>query len=111
MPTGTSPARGSMRVAVIGTGRVGVITCVALSTMGHEVVGTDVDAEKIDLLARAVPPFFEPGLDEALARESASGRLRFTASAAEALADAGLIFICVGTPSRPDGEANLIAVE
>jgi UDPglucose 6-dehydrogenase len=100
-----------MRVAVMGTGRVGVVTCVALSRMGHEVVGTDVDAAKIDLLRRAVPPFFEPGLEEALAEESASGRLTFTTEPGEALPGAEIIFICVGTPSRPDGEANLIAVE
>jgi UDPglucose 6-dehydrogenase len=100
-----------MRVAVMGTGRVGVVTCVALSTMGHEVVGTDVDTDKIDLLRRAVPPFFEPGLEETLTRECASGRLSFTTSAAEALATAEIVFICVGTPARDDGEANLIAVE
>jgi UDPglucose 6-dehydrogenase len=100
-----------MRVAVIGTGRVGVITCVAMSEMGHRVTGTDVDAEKIDLLRRAVPPFFEPGLEEALGREAASGRLTFTTSVQEALSDAEIVFICVGTPARADGEANLIAVE
>ena len=100
-----------MRVAVMGTGRVGVVTCVALSRMGHDVVGTDVDIDKIDLLRRAEPPFFEPGLEEALAEESASGRLSFTTDPAEALPGAEIVFICVGTPSRPDGEANLIAVE
>ncbi|MEX0985656.1 MAG: UDP-glucose/GDP-mannose dehydrogenase family protein [Actinomycetota bacterium] len=100
-----------MRVAVMGTGRVGVVTCVALSRMGHDVIGTDVDAEKIELLRRAVPPFYEPGLQDALSEGCASGRLTFTVEAADALRTAEIIFICVGTPARADGEANLIAVE
>ena len=100
-----------MRVAVMGTGRVGVVTCVALSKLGHEVVGTDVDRDKIDLLRRGVAPFFEPGLATALLEESGSGRLTFTTSVAEALPGAEVVFICVGTPARADGEANLIAVE
>ncbi len=100
-----------MRVAVMGTGRVGVVTCVALSRMGHDVIGTDVDAEKIELLRRAVPPFYEPGLEDALGEGCASGHLTFTVEAADALRTAEIIFICVGTPARADGEANLIAVE
>ena len=101
----------AVKVAVIGTGRVGLISCVALSAMGHEVVGTDVDLEKIELLTQGIPPFFEPDLEEALARETAGGRLRFATSTKDALADAEIVFICVGTPSREDGEANLLAVE
>jgi UDPglucose 6-dehydrogenase len=100
-----------MRVAVMGTGRVGVVTCVALARIGHDVIGTDVDAEKIALLQRAVPPFYEPGLEEALGAECAAGRLAFTTAVAEALGTAEVVFICVGTPARADGEANLIAVE
>lgn len=100
-----------MNVAVIGTGRVGVVTCVASAALGHEVIGTDVDADKIAMLQRGVPPFFEPGLEEALGEELAAGRLSFTVHAAEAIARAEVIFICVGTPARADGEANLVAVE
>lgn len=100
-----------MRVAVMGTGRVGVVTCVAFAHLGHEVVGTDVDVEKIVLLQRDVPPFYEPGLEDALRAESASGRLTFTTDIAEALSTAEVVFICVGTPARADGEANLLAVE
>lgn len=95
----------------MGTGRVGLVSCVAFATLGHEVVGTDVDGEKIALLDRGIPPFYEPGLEEALAREMAAHRLSFTVSAAEALRGAEVVFICVGTPSRADGEANLLAVE
>jgi UDPglucose 6-dehydrogenase len=100
-----------MRVAVIGTGRVGLVTCVAFARLGHDVIGTDVDGEKIELLQRGIPPFYEPGLEEALGQELVSGRLSFTADASEALCDAEIVFVCVGTPSRSDGEANLIAVE
>lgn len=100
-----------MNVAVIGTGRVGVVTCVACAVMGHEVVGTDVDAEKIALLGQGISPFYEPDLDDALSREIAGGRLSFTSDAAEAIRDAEVIFICVGTPARQDGESNLLAVE
>ena len=100
-----------MNVAVMGTGRVGLITCVALANMGHEVVGTDVDEEKIGLLSRGIPTFYEPGLEDALVREMGSGRLTFTSHAADALREAEVVFICVGTPARADGEANLLAVE
>jgi UDPglucose 6-dehydrogenase len=100
-----------VKITVMGTGHVGLVTCVTLATLGHEVVGTDVDSEKIELLRRGIPPFFEPGLEEALAQGSAAGRLSFTDSAAEALRDAEVVFICVGTPARADGEANLLAVE
>jgi UDPglucose 6-dehydrogenase len=100
-----------VKITVMGTGHVGLITCVTLATLGHEVVGTDVDSEKIELLRRGIPPFFEPGLEEALDQGSAAERLAFTDSAAEALRDAEVVFICVGTPARADGEANLLAVE
>ncbi len=101
----------AVKVAVIGTGRVGLVSCVALAALGHEVAGTDVDTEKIELLSRGVPPFFEPGLENALAEQLDARRLSFTGSAAGALAGAEIVFICVGTPSRQDGEANLLAVE
>lgn len=100
-----------MRIAVIGTGRVGLVSCVAFASLGHEVAGLDVDGEKIALLRQGIPPFFEPGLEEALVREMAEGRLSFTAEPAEALHEAEVVFICVGTPARADGEANLVAVE
>ena len=100
-----------MKVAIIGTGHVGVVTCVAVASMGHEAVGFDVDSEKISLLQRAIAPFHEPGLNEALARELSAGRLAFTDAPAEAMHAAAIVFICVGTPAGPDGEANLLAME
>ena len=100
-----------MRIAVMGTGHVGLITCVAFAELGHKVIGSDVDAEKIGLLQRGVPPFFEPGLEEAMQSAASSGRLTFTTDAAEALREVEAVFICVGTPARANGEANLVAME
>ena len=100
-----------MKVAVIGTGHVGLVTCVALAKMGHEVVGTDIDAEKIALLQDGVSPFFEPQLEESLREEMARSRLSFTSRASEAVAGATVVFICVGTPARASGDANLVAIE
>ena len=95
----------------MGTGHVGLVTCVTFAGIGHEVVGTDVDVEKVELLQRGIPPFFEPGLEEAMKEESASGRLSFSTVAADALRDAEVVFICVGTPARANGDANLLAME
>jgi UDPglucose 6-dehydrogenase len=100
-----------MKVTVIGTGHVGLVTCVTLSVLGHDVIGTDVDDDKISLLQEGIPPFYEEGLEEALASELGASRLRFVTDAEEALREAEVVFICVGTPARTDGEANLIAIE
>lgn len=100
-----------MRVVVIGVGHVGLVTAATLAHMGHDVTGLDEDSSKISMLEQGKAPFFEPGLPELLASTTASGRLRFTQTAAEAMPGAEVAFICVGTPSRPDGEANLLAVE
>ena len=100
-----------MNIAVMGTGHVGLVSCVALARMGHEVVGFDVDEEKVSLLQRGVTPFHEPDLDAALHSELDGGRVRFTARASDALARASVVFICVGTPMGEDGEAELHAME
>jgi UDPglucose 6-dehydrogenase len=100
-----------MKVAVIGTGHVGLVTSVALASLGHEVVGSDADHEKMALLERGTTPFYEPGLQDALDTETAAGRLSFNGDAARALAGAEVIFVCVGTPARANGKANLVAIE
>jgi UDPglucose 6-dehydrogenase len=100
-----------MRVAVIGTGHVGLVTGAALADLGHEVVGCDSDPEKIAALERGSSPFFEPGLQELLTKGVEGGRLSFTSDSAEAVASAEVVFICVGTPPLATGEANLLAVE
>ena len=88
------------RIAVFGTGYLGATHAAGMAELGHEVIGVDVDAAKVARLARGEVPFFEPGLPEILARHVASGRLRFTTDAAEAMAFADVVFIGVGTPQK-----------
>src|SRR5664279_146219 len=88
------------RIAVFGTGYLGATHAAGMAELGHEVLGVDVDAEKVARLSRGDVPFFEPGLPEMLASHVESGRLRFTTDAAEAMAFADVIFIGVGTPQR-----------
>ncbi len=100
-----------MNIAVIGTGHVGLVTCVALAHLGHRVAGTDSDGEKIALLQRGSSPFYEPGLDDLLSQGIATGGLVFRQTIAEAVPGATVVFICVGTPPRADGDASLLSVE
>ncbi|WP_159498932.1 UDP-glucose/GDP-mannose dehydrogenase family protein [Microbacterium sp. 18062] len=93
-----------MRLSVIGCGYLGAVHAAAMASIGHEVVGIDVDARKIESLSRGEAPFFEPGLPEILTEGIASGRLRFTTDMAEA-AGAKVHFIGVGTPQVKDGYA------
>ncbi|NGO41087.1 UDP-glucose dehydrogenase family protein [Streptomyces ureilyticus] len=101
-----------MRLTVIGTGYVGAVHAACMAEIGHEVLGVDIDAERIAALAAGRPPFFEPGLGAMLKRTVGSGRLRFTTSMAEAARFAATHFVCVGTPQRPgSGAADLRHVE
>jgi UDPglucose 6-dehydrogenase len=99
-----------MRVAVIGTGHVGLAAAVTLAEFGHRVVGIDSDSTKIGLLADGIAPFHEPGLADMLNANIARGRLSFSTSISD-LNGAEVVFICVGTPAKATGEADLIAVE
>ena len=100
-----------MILGVIGTGHVGTITSLSLASVGHRVVGCDADPEKVKALAEGRMPFHEPGGQELLEEQLASHRLTFTTETAGAVSDADVVFICVGTPARASGEANLLAVE
>lgn len=93
-----------MRLSVIGCGYLGAVHAAAMVSIGHEVVGIDVDAAKIEALSRGDAPFFEPGLPEILAEGIASGRLTFSTDMADA-AGAKVHFIGVGTPQVKDGYA------
>lgn len=95
------------KVAVVGAGRTGVATALAVASLGHEVVCTDVDAERVEQLARGVSPFEEADLEQHLQRELAAGRLSFLVSAGSAVGDAGVVFVCVPTPSLDDGTSDL----
>ncbi|WP_432068679.1 UDP-glucose dehydrogenase family protein [Streptomyces sp. C10-9-1] len=94
-----------MRLTVIGTGYLGAVHAACMADIGHDVLGVDVDPEKITALTEGRTPFYEPGLDDVLARTLASGRLRFTTSLREAAAHGEVHFICVGTPQQPGSPA------
>jgi UDPglucose 6-dehydrogenase len=97
-----------LRIAMIGTGYVGLVSGACLSEFGHSVTCIDKDAAKVAALRGGAIPIFEPGLDEVVAANVRAGRLSFATEMAEAVADAEAVFIAVGTPSRRgDGHADL----
>ncbi|MBA2724552.1 MAG: UDP-glucose/GDP-mannose dehydrogenase family protein, partial [Actinobacteria bacterium] len=100
-----------MRVGIVGVGHVGLPTAAALAHIGHDVVAMDSDSEKIESLDAGEMPFYEEGMDVLVAEGISTGRLKFTTEIAELVSDAEVVFICVGTPPRSSGEANLLAVE
>ncbi|HZN71487.1 MAG TPA: UDP-glucose/GDP-mannose dehydrogenase family protein [Micromonosporaceae bacterium] len=93
------------RLTFLGTGYLGATYAICFAELGYEVLGVDVDGPKIEKLANGTVPFHEPGLDELLHKNLATGRLRFTTDFAEAAEFGDVHFICVGTPQRPDGMA------
>jgi len=100
-----------MKISVIGCGYLGAVHAASMAELGHEVVGIDVDTAKIDDLAQAKAPFYEPGFEELLVRSLATGRLRFSTDLADA-AGARVHFVCVGTPQkRSEYAADLHFVE
>ncbi|HEV3145674.1 MAG TPA: UDP-glucose/GDP-mannose dehydrogenase family protein [Gemmataceae bacterium] len=96
-----------MKITVIGTGYVGLVTATCLAESGNEVIGLDTDARKIDTLESGRLPIYEPGLLELVQRNHREGRLVFTTDYAKAIPSARLIFLAVGTPSTLDGQADL----
>ena len=100
-----------MKIAVIGTGYVGLVTAAGLAEFGHTVIGTDKDAAKIELISRGTSPIYEPGLEDLLKRTLASGNLSFSADVDATIREAGVIFVCVGTPQDEDGRADMSQIE
>lgn len=96
-----------MKLTMVGTGYVGLVTGVCLANTGNDVTCLDVDAAKVERLRRGESPIYEPGLNELLARTIKQGRLKFTTDAAAAHRDADMIFVCVGTPSDERGHTDL----
>ena len=94
-----------MKIAVAGTGYVGLVTGVCLASKGHQVVCVDVDEKKVEIMRQGKSPIYEPGLSE-LMKDNMS-RLSFTTDYAKAYKNAEVIFIGVGTPEKKDGSANL----
>ncbi|HUU57210.1 MAG TPA: UDP-glucose/GDP-mannose dehydrogenase family protein [bacterium] len=99
-----------MRIAVVGTGYVGLVTGACFADLGNEVVCADIDEGKIAMLKGGETPIFEPGLEEKVRINAKVGRLSFTADVAEAVKKSKIIFIAVGTPPKPNGEADLSQV-
>ena len=94
-------------IAVFGLGYVGCVTAACFAELGYRVVGVDVDARKVKAIQDGQSPFYEPGLEPLIAKHIASGLLSATLSTADALRDADFAFLCVGTPSAPNGNLNL----
>lgn len=99
-----------MKVAVIGTGYVGLVSGTCFSDLGNSVICVDNNAEKVQVLQNHEVPFFEPGLDTCMKRNSQADRLTFTTSTKEAVIDSEVVFIAVGTPPKENGTADLSAV-
>ncbi|MBQ7544779.1 MAG: UDP-glucose/GDP-mannose dehydrogenase family protein [Synergistaceae bacterium] len=100
-----------MKLVVIGTGYVGLVTGTCFARYGNNVICVDVNEERVETLRKGTVPFYEPGLEEMMTRNMREGRLSFTSSTAEALEGAEACFICVGTPQAPDGSANMVYIQ
>jgi UDPglucose 6-dehydrogenase len=100
-----------MKIAVVGTGYVGLTTGACLAEIGHTVICNDIDESKIAKLKKGICPIFEAGLPELLTKHLKSGKLYFSTSIQETIKDAQAIFICVGTPPKKDGSPDLSFME
>ena len=96
-----------MKIAVVGTGYVGLVTGTCFAEMGVDVTCVDVDAQKIENLKNGIVPIYEPGIEELIAKNSKAGRLHFTTNLIECLDDVQVVFSAVGTPPDEDGSADL----
>src|SRR4030095_9816657 len=96
-----------IKICMIGTGYVGLVSGACLADFGHHVVCVDIDGARIDRLKEGEIPIYEPGLKDVVANNVRAERLHFTKSLAEAVKDADVVFIGVGTPSMADGGTDL----
>lgn len=95
------------KIAVAGTGYVGLVAGVCFAEVGHQVTCVDIDENKVNMMKQGISPIYEKGLEELMQKNYAAGRLNYTTDYAKAYKDADAIFIGVGTPELPDGSANL----
>jgi UDPglucose 6-dehydrogenase len=100
-----------MKIAIIGTGYVGLVTGTCFAEGGHEVICVDCDAAKVEMLRAGRMPIYEPGLEDLVKKNVAAGRLSFTMSTAEGVERSDVIFIAVPTPPQPDGSVDLSFIE
>ena len=96
-----------MKITIVGSGYVGLVTGACFSEVGINVQCVDVNEAKIENLKKGIVPIYEPGLDKMIVRNMEKGRLQFTTSLSEALKDSEIVFISVGTPPDEDGSADL----
>ena len=99
-----------MKITCIGTGYVGLVTGTCFADLGNEVICLDIDKEKVEKLNQGISPIYEPGLQELILRNKKEERLKFTTDKKSAIQHADIIFICVGTPQKHNGDADLEAV-
>jgi UDPglucose 6-dehydrogenase len=99
------------RICIVGTGYVGLVTGTCFAEVGHHVICVDNDPKKVDMLQKGGIPIYEPGLEELVKKNTASGQLRFTGQIAEGVKESEVIFIAVPTPPRPDGSVDMSFVE
>src|SRR5512136_380006 len=100
-----------MRLSIIGTGYVGLVTGTCFAEVGHSVVCVDNDAKKVELLRQGGIPIYEPGLEDIVKRNVAANRLRFSTEIADGVKNSDVIFIAVPTPPKPDGSVDMSFVE
>src|SRR3954464_9464523 len=100
-----------MKLTIIGTGYVGLVTGTCFAEVGHQVVCVDSDAEKVKMLQAGGMPIYEPGLEELVKKNVEAGRLSFTTSTREGVEKSDVIFIAVPTPPMPDGSVDLSFIE
>ena len=100
-----------MKICVIGTGYVGLVTGACFADLGHSVVCVDTDKKKVAMMKKGNSPIFEPGLEEVLRRNLSAGRLSFTTDIAKPVRSANFVFIAVGTPPKDDGQPDMSQVE
>src|ERR1043166_7398564 len=96
-----------MKLAIVGTGYVGLVTGACFAEVGHQVICVDNDLRKVESLQSGRIPIYEPGLEELVHKNVGANRLRFTGAIAEGVAESEVIFIAVPTPPQPDGSVNM----
>lgn len=100
-----------MKIGVIGTGYVGLVTAVGLAELGQDVIGADKITEKIERISSGIVPIYEPGLEESLKANLKKGNLSFSTDLNKTIQSCDVIFVCVGTPQREDGSADMSQIE
>ena len=99
------------KLAVVGSGYVGLVTAIGLADFGNIVECVDIDSNKIEELNKGKVPFYEPGLQDYLIKNIKADRIHFSTNINEAIKNCEIVFICVGTPSKDNGEVDLSQVE